>query len=273
MLPEVRPPVANFVRCVLDGTTLYVSGHGPVSGDDMIRGKVGSDLTLEQGRHAARLTGLALLASMQAELGSLDRVERVVKLLGMVERRPRLRPHAGGDQRLLGSVRRHLRRGRTTRSQRGRLGGAARGHRRRDRGDRPHPRLSGLPTPRRGSMPRARQQAGATRRCFMFVQVIEGKTSNPEGLRTQFDKWVAELQPGAKGYVGTTAGVAADGRVVAFARFESEEQRGRTATAPSKARGGRRPRRCSTVQSSSASPATSRTSLPVGRTTPASCSS
>ena len=88
VLPEVRPPVANFVRCVLDGTTLYVSGHGPVSGDDMIRGKVGSDLTLEQGRHAARLTGLALLASMQAELGSLDRVERVVKLLGMVNVAP-----------------------------------------------------------------------------------------------------------------------------------------------------------------------------------------
>ncbi len=56
----------------------------------------------------------------------------------------------------------------------------------------------------------------------MFVQVIEAKTSNPEGVRQQFDKWVAELQPGAKGYAGTTAGVAADGRVVAFARFESE---------------------------------------------------
>ena len=57
----------------------------------------------------------------------------------------------------------------------------------------------------------------------MFVQVIEGRTSNPEGLRAQFDKWVAELEPGAKGYVGTTAGVTADGRVVAFARFESEK--------------------------------------------------
>jgi hypothetical protein len=56
----------------------------------------------------------------------------------------------------------------------------------------------------------------------MFVQVIEAKTSDPEGVRKQFDKWVAELQPGAKGYVGTTAGVAADGRLVAFARFESE---------------------------------------------------
>jgi len=56
----------------------------------------------------------------------------------------------------------------------------------------------------------------------MFVQVIEGRTSNPEGLRAQFDKWVAEIQPGAKGYVGTTGGVAGDGRVVVFARFESE---------------------------------------------------
>jgi len=57
----------------------------------------------------------------------------------------------------------------------------------------------------------------------MFVQVIEGKTSDAEGLRRQFDKWVAELKPGASGYAGTTAGVTPDGRVVAFARFESEE--------------------------------------------------
>jgi hypothetical protein len=57
----------------------------------------------------------------------------------------------------------------------------------------------------------------------MFVQVIEGKTSDREGLLRQFDKWVAELEPGARGYAGTTAGVAADGRVVAFARFESED--------------------------------------------------
>jgi len=57
----------------------------------------------------------------------------------------------------------------------------------------------------------------------MFVQVIEGRTSDPDGLRAQFDKWVAELQPGAEGYVGTTAGVAADGRVVCFARFASQD--------------------------------------------------
>lgn len=56
----------------------------------------------------------------------------------------------------------------------------------------------------------------------MFVQIIEGRVSDPDGLQVQVDKWVAELQPGAKGYVGTTAGVAADGRAVVFVRFESE---------------------------------------------------
>ena len=57
----------------------------------------------------------------------------------------------------------------------------------------------------------------------MFVQVIEGRTSNPEGLRAQFEKWVAELEPGASGYLGTTAGVTSDGRLLAVARFESEQ--------------------------------------------------
>ena len=57
----------------------------------------------------------------------------------------------------------------------------------------------------------------------MFVQVIEARTSDPEGLRKQLDKWMAELRPGATGYIGTTSGVAADGRTVALVRFESED--------------------------------------------------
>jgi len=57
----------------------------------------------------------------------------------------------------------------------------------------------------------------------MFVQVIEGRTADPDGLQAQVDRWVAEIQPGAKGYVGTTSGVAADGRFVVFARFDSED--------------------------------------------------
>jgi enamine deaminase RidA (YjgF/YER057c/UK114 family) len=89
VLPAVMPPAGNYVKCVIDGATLYTSGHGPVDGDQSIRGKVGSDLTLEQGRHAARLTGLSILASMQAELGTLDRVERLIKVFGMVNVAPR----------------------------------------------------------------------------------------------------------------------------------------------------------------------------------------
>ena len=57
----------------------------------------------------------------------------------------------------------------------------------------------------------------------MFVQVIEARTSDPDGIRKQLDKWMAELRPGATGYIGTTSGVAADGRTVALVRFESED--------------------------------------------------
>lgn len=57
----------------------------------------------------------------------------------------------------------------------------------------------------------------------MFVQVIQGKTSDPEALKERMDRWVEELQPGAKGYLGSTAGVAEDGTFVVLARFESEE--------------------------------------------------
>ena len=73
VLPAAMPPAGNYVTCFVDGTTLYTGGHGPVDGDVMIRGKVGSDLTLEQGRHAARMSGLSMLATMHAELGTLDR--------------------------------------------------------------------------------------------------------------------------------------------------------------------------------------------------------
>ena len=59
-----------------------------VNGDVIIRGKVGSDLTLEQGRDAARQTGLSILATLQAELGDLDRIERIVKVFGMVNVAP-----------------------------------------------------------------------------------------------------------------------------------------------------------------------------------------
>ena len=60
-LPPPFPPAGNYLSCVIDEGLVYVGGHGPVAGDQMIRGKVGGDLTLEQGREAARMTALSIL--------------------------------------------------------------------------------------------------------------------------------------------------------------------------------------------------------------------
>jgi enamine deaminase RidA (YjgF/YER057c/UK114 family) len=65
-----------------------VGGHGPIDGDHIIRGKVGGDLSLEAGRAAARLTAMSILATLQEELGDLDRIERIVKVFGMVNVAP-----------------------------------------------------------------------------------------------------------------------------------------------------------------------------------------
>ena len=83
-LPPVFAPAGSYEGCVLDRDMLYVSGHGPISGSEIVRGKVGQSLTVTEAKRAARLTGLSLLATMQQVLGSLDRVERIVKLFGMV---------------------------------------------------------------------------------------------------------------------------------------------------------------------------------------------
>src|SRR5271170_2461898 len=87
-LPAVFPPAGNYLGCVLDGGLVYVGGHGPIDGQHMVRGKVGGDLSLEEGRRAARLTALSILATVQQELGDLDRIERVVKVFGMVNVAP-----------------------------------------------------------------------------------------------------------------------------------------------------------------------------------------
>ena len=81
-LPAAPAPVANYVTSVRVGSLLFLAGHGPSSGTPA--GKVGKDLSLEQGYQAARATGLNLLATARAALGSLDKVKRVVKVLGMV---------------------------------------------------------------------------------------------------------------------------------------------------------------------------------------------
>jgi enamine deaminase RidA (YjgF/YER057c/UK114 family) len=85
VLPDPPSPRANYVPAVRSGSLLFVSGHGPYRPDgSMTTGKVGGDLSVEEGRDAARLVALNLLATLRRELGSLDRVTRVVKVLGMV---------------------------------------------------------------------------------------------------------------------------------------------------------------------------------------------
>lgn len=85
-LPLPVTPVANYVPAVRVGNLLFLSGSGPDQATP--RGKVGKDLTLEQGYEAARSVGLNLLATARANLGSLDRVKRIVKVLGMVNSAP-----------------------------------------------------------------------------------------------------------------------------------------------------------------------------------------
>jgi enamine deaminase RidA (YjgF/YER057c/UK114 family) len=78
-------PVANYVKAVRSGNLLYLSGHGPTKADGTnITGKVGKDLTTEQGYDAAKQVGVAILSTLKAELGDLNKVKRVVKVLGMV---------------------------------------------------------------------------------------------------------------------------------------------------------------------------------------------
>jgi enamine deaminase RidA (YjgF/YER057c/UK114 family) len=87
-LPPVFPPAGNYLGCVVDGELVYVGGHGPIAGETMIRGKIGADLTLEDGYAAARMTALSILSTLDAELGGLDRIERIVKVFGMVNCAP-----------------------------------------------------------------------------------------------------------------------------------------------------------------------------------------
>jgi enamine deaminase RidA (YjgF/YER057c/UK114 family) len=93
-LDHPAKPVANYVPAVRTGNLLFVSGQGPLQPDrTLIKGKVGEDLTAEQGYEAARVVGINILAQVKAALGSLDRVKRVVKLLGMVNADPSFEDH------------------------------------------------------------------------------------------------------------------------------------------------------------------------------------
>ena len=94
-LPAVTPPVANYVNAVRAGNLLFLAGKGGRAGTDGKRpqGKIGREYTVEQGYQQARDTGVELLSVMRHELGSLDRVKRVVKVLGMVNAMPEFQDH------------------------------------------------------------------------------------------------------------------------------------------------------------------------------------
>ena len=85
VLPPAPKPVGVYKPCLVVGQHVYVSGHGPLLPDGtLMRGRVGRDHDAEGGKKAARQVGLAILATLVANLGSLDRVGRVLKVLGMV---------------------------------------------------------------------------------------------------------------------------------------------------------------------------------------------
>ena len=93
-LPPAPKPLGVYKPLVICGGLAYVSGHGPLNSDKtLITGRVGADLDLGAGKAAARQTGLAILATLRSELGSLDRVKRVIKVFGMVNCTPDFREH------------------------------------------------------------------------------------------------------------------------------------------------------------------------------------
>lgn len=88
-LPEVRSPAGAYVPAVRTGNLVFLSGAGPLGADgEMVIGKVGAEVDQDRAIHGARLVGLQLLAALRWELGSLDKVTRIVKVLGMVNCAP-----------------------------------------------------------------------------------------------------------------------------------------------------------------------------------------
>jgi enamine deaminase RidA (YjgF/YER057c/UK114 family) len=84
-LPPAPTPLGVYKPYLIDGKYLYLSGHGPFRDDkSLIIGRIGEDMDIEAGKLAARQVGLSMLSTIQTHLGSLDRVKRVIKILGMV---------------------------------------------------------------------------------------------------------------------------------------------------------------------------------------------
>lgn len=93
-LPSVFPPAGTYVSAVLHDGLLHTAGHIPLGADGtLITGHVGADLTVEEGAHAARIAALSLLATVQQELGSLERVDRFLYVYGVVNATPDFTAH------------------------------------------------------------------------------------------------------------------------------------------------------------------------------------
>lgn len=93
-LPPAPAPLGVYKPCLVDGKYLYLSGHGPVQDDkSLIIGRIGSDLNQEEGKLAAFQVGLTMLSTIKANLGSLNKVKRVIKVLGMVNCTPEFEKH------------------------------------------------------------------------------------------------------------------------------------------------------------------------------------
>jgi len=93
-LPPPPAPLGVYKPFLQVGNLVYVSGHGTLKADgSLMIGKVGQEFTAEEGKHAAQLTGLAILSTLRKNLGSLDRIGRVIKVLGMVNATPDFSRH------------------------------------------------------------------------------------------------------------------------------------------------------------------------------------
>jgi enamine deaminase RidA (YjgF/YER057c/UK114 family) len=93
-LPPVSKPIANYVKYVRTGNLIFLSGHGPSRADGTnITGKLGADLTIEQGYEAAKVTTLSLLATLKDAIGDLTKVKRIVKVNGYVNCLPNFTDH------------------------------------------------------------------------------------------------------------------------------------------------------------------------------------
>ena len=93
-LPPAPKPIGVYKPCLISGNLCYVSGHGPVKIDGtLMLGRIGESMTMEEGKLAAQLVGLSILATLIHHLGSLNKIKRVVKVLGMVNCTPSFERH------------------------------------------------------------------------------------------------------------------------------------------------------------------------------------